>query len=210
MTEVQMRSLFDLLQDKANDPYFTDAEKYELLNDAQVTYVNKFLGLDDGGGKEKPPKIGLNEIVDSALMPLLVQVTMSTGTTGLIDIPSMKTETVEDPILIVDKSVYTSSYIPVNYVKPGDISTIYNMEFSTPTTYNPVYTITASGWQFYPKETISDLTMSVLKMPQTIASGVNSDLPAFVHNKIVAIALQKTGLVTEDEALAMIENVTSG
>ena len=44
MTAVEMGSLFDLLQDKFNEPYFIDSEKSTLLDVAQRNIVTKIVG----------------------------------------------------------------------------------------------------------------------------------------------------------------------
>lgn len=209
MTAAEMLSLFDLLQDKVNDPYFTDSEKYEYLNDAQTDYVNQYLGLDDGGGKEKPPKLGINDIVESALRTIIEQVTLTTSTAGLLTDAAIKTAVASDDwILVMD--MYTVAGDSVNYVERKNVPYILKMEFAAPTTDYPIYNISAAGIQLYPKETISDLDVWVLRDPLKIGAAQDCELPSFVHSKIVAMALQKTGYVTEDEAMTMIENVTSG
>ena len=71
-----MITWFDILQDKFDTPYFTDTEKYNFLNDAQLNYINRFLDLD----KDGRVRLEESKVVNAALQPIIVSGTLATTT----------------------------------------------------------------------------------------------------------------------------------
>ena len=82
MTAAEMLTWFDILQDKFNTPYFTDAEKYNFLNDAQSNFVNDYLNLNDDS---EPPVFEANALKNTVIAPLLFEdVSVASDTFGVV------------------------------------------------------------------------------------------------------------------------------
>ena len=73
---------------------------------------------------------------------------------------------------------------------------------------------TATGYQFGPINTGARLYFNVLKYPKVVilddvtpANNVDSDLPDFTHDQIVALALELAGVSSRDENLEQLLQV---
>lgn len=79
MSIAEMRTWFDILQDKANDPYFTDAEKDEFLEDAQWDIINEIIG-----DYQSPTQLERSKTVETTLSTLVKSISITTDGSGLL------------------------------------------------------------------------------------------------------------------------------
>ena len=189
-----MRSYFDLLQDKTNAPWFDTDEKDEFLYSVIYDYINKAIG--DG---DTPPSLERNKGELQAISTLVKRSTAitipSTGilTDALIE-AQLSTDTVVHPV-----AFELSSGEPVRFVRHNDVAVFEQNTYKAGTSLTPNYTIYDSAYQFYPKEGYTGVIATVIVDPTAI-----TDLPVYKHYEQVAKALEKTGYVTENQALVMM------
>jgi hypothetical protein len=198
MTVDEMRDWFDILQDKNNAPYFTDPEKDEFIMDANWDYINEYIG-----DYENPSVMGRDKAAVNALRTLIMDVT-ETPTAGLIaeaDLNGTLSETVVVPLAIVPPDSKAAKFL-----NHSDIHKAENNIYKKGQEFQPNYTIASEGYQLYPTDVLyTDTVITVLVEPTTIDA-----LPASIHHKIIAKAMTKTGLVTENQAITMMEQPTNG
>jgi hypothetical protein len=215
MTIIEMGNWFDLLQDKYGSPYFTDTEKSLLFNRAQVGYVKNLLWPD---GNEQPETLELTQDTFSQVAPLifaLPYIQMTSG--GLITKTTLQTSlTNTQPGAIVWRPLSIGWTLggnvrPISFVRHNDWWAFQQNYFKAPTTENPKFRETAAAFEFLPVSISARVYFTVLKYPITVnldydtpANNINSDLPDFTHDKIVALALEYAGISSRDEALAQL------
>jgi len=206
MTAIQMRDWFDILQDKYNTPYFTDAEKDEFINDAQWDYINEYLG-----DRETAPALGVNKTAVAAMATLIGTVDVAAGLTGLVPIATINTAidtlfSSSNNAMIIPLAVQPSATgKPATWHNHNDIHKLEGNLYKAGTTAYPNYTIDHLGVTLYPREVYANVFITVLKEPITI-----DEMPASVHHKLIAKAMTKTGLVTENQAITLMEQTTNG
>jgi len=91
------------------------------------------------------------------------------------------------------------------FLNHSDIHKAENNVYKQGQSLQPNYTIGAAGYKLFPNETYTDCDVVCLTQPITIDA-----LPASIHHKIVAKAMTKTGLVTENQAITLMEGTTDG
>lgn len=215
MTAAEMGNWFDLLQDKYGSPYFTDTEKSLLFNRASVAFVKNLLWPD---GKEQPETMELTQDTFSQIAPLVITpayINMTSG--GLVTKTTLQTAVtnaqagavVWRPLSI--GWTLGGSNRAVSFVRHNDWWAFQQNYFKAATTENPKFRETATAFEFLPISISARLYFTVLKYPRTIvldydtpANNVDSDLPDFTHDKIVALALEFAGISSRDEALAQL------
>ena len=208
MTRSEMVTWFNILQDKFDTPYFTDSEKYNFLNDAQLNYINRLLSLDEN------KRIRLEEsiIANAALQTIIISGSFSTTSSSVITRATLKTQLSISEDIITPLAFATSLGVPIKFVRFNDLYNLLNSSgLKTPTTAIPVYTLDSGGYSFYPTGAeYTSVKAMVLKMPVDITSSVDCELPEFTHRKIVAMAMVKTGFVTESQSTALMSEATDG
>lgn len=194
-----MRSYFDLVQDKNNEPYFTQAEKYQFLNAAQMDFVNELIG---GNDIENPSPLELDERSLRILEPLIESETGLSDSSGLIAFSGLS-ETFLG-LLAVDKGDTSEVYF---YKWKDWYKASKNSYLKASAGVRGLYTYVSTGLKVLPASQ-SDWIVTYIKTPVDIASGVDCELPESTHYKIVAKALEKAGVATEAEGLPVIEELT--
>jgi hypothetical protein len=91
------------------------------------------------------------------------------------------------------------------FLNHSDIHKAENNVYKQGQSLQPNYTISSEGYTLYPNEEYVDCDVVCLTNPLTIDC-----LPASIHHKIVAKAMTKTGLVTENQAITLMEQPTNG
>lgn len=204
-----MASYFDLLQDKYGSTYYTDLEKSLLLQRAQIQFVKELLPTEPNN----PLNLELSQDTISEIAPLIYELPyVNMSSLGVITKSSIGTAlntAVTGGILWRPLSIGWElgvSKLPISYVRHNDIWKFYANAFKKPTVNNPKVRETASSYVIAPVSTSAKIYFTVLKYPVEvdIATDVSSDLPDHTHDKIVAIALELTGVASRDAALAQL------
>jgi hypothetical protein len=209
MTIAEWSSYFDLIQDKYQAPYFTEAEKNILFNRSIVDFVvSKLPPTGDGDNVE------LSQDSVTAIEPLIYALPYQTMTTaGLVTRATLTTALqalATGAVLWRPMSIgwkLGNSNHPVKFTRLNDWWEFKRNYFKNPTNDNPRVYTTYTDFRFEPVNTSAKLYFTVLKYPKTVAiSGpaVDCDLPDFTHNDILAVALEKAGVASRDEALAQL------
>lgn len=211
MIIAQWADYFDILQDKYGSPYFTDTEKSLLFNRASVQFVAEFFPVIPG-----EINVELDRDTIATLAPLIYElpaITMSAS--GIITkaaIQAALVALVAGAVLWREvggiKATLGTEITAVNYTRHNDWAQFLNNSFKTPTDSNPKVYETALDYRFLPINTITNMTFTVLKYPKTVlvdsvtpANNINSDLPDFTHDKILALALELAGISSRDASL---------
>ncbi len=212
MTAAEMLTWFDILQDKFNTPYFTDAEKYNFLNDAQLNFVNDYLNLNDDS---VAPVFEANALKNTVIQPLLVEdVSVASAASGIILFTAIETAIDSKYTLTGSKLVHVLSVVEnaagddVMFLRQGDLARQEQNEFTIAGASNRKYRVSRGQITMLPIGVLTYL-ISGIKFPIDIAAGINSELPLITHRKIVALALVKTGFVTEHQALTLMGEQTN-
>lgn len=229
MTIVEMIYLFDLIQDKVNSLYYTSDEKVQFINLAQDKFVKElilqnFLPSRRGGegGSRLYSSIESNLMSSEALEPLIVaDLEVSSDIDGIINRSLIKSQlnsiTGDSVDYISVISLAKSSgvnKIPVKLVRTNDFYKFQNNEFKKSTTDYPQYRINRNNIKLSPTG-VEDYFASVIKEPIRVvydeitpANNVDSELPSFTHDSIVAIALNEAGVSSRDSALLQLKKIS--
>jgi len=186
MNAAAMRTWFDTLQDKTNEPWFSDAEKDEFLEDAMWDIIN------DTVSKAKQ-----DVRVLSRISTLVTQLTQSTTSAGLFALAG------SDNVDILSLRL-ASDDKQLHFYSQDKIMRIESNSYKKGTASNPNFSPVAGGYQTYPVLNVVSLKAVYIKVPSTA-----QDLPDSMHRRQVALAMVKTGLVTEAEATSMIGATSS-
>ena len=184
MTIQEMYDWFDVLQDKYNTPYFLDEEKASFLEDAMWNIIN-----------ESVANLEKDKVYTERISTLLKPNTITTNSGGLLFIPNN--------VAVVSLALASGS--PLHPMRHNDIGKAEDNTYKKGTASYPNYTTTNGGYQTYPSLNSVDIDAVYVLAPSTIV-----DLPVHMHFKQVAMAMVKTGFVTEDQALTMMASVTNG
>jgi len=234
MDAAAMETWFEILQDKYNAPYFTQTELSELLTDAQIDYVMEFVTPTEGAPLGKLEKTIYDAV---ALQPLIKKVTVTASSGGFITNDSIETavDTLEtltpNPIVILPLRVRpknTGITKAARRVREMEIDELLDDTLSGldagwanhKERIEAVYLLTNDssnnlGIQLEPSASFNAASTDVvvLRMPipiQVQATAVDCELPDFTHRKIVAKAMSATGIITEHDALLLMEQKTNG
>ena len=203
MTTQEMRDWFDILQDQYNTPDFTDSEKDEFLTDAQWDFINEYIG-----DHKNAPQLEKNKSAVAAISTLIETVQITTLSDGRATHTLLNLETNGGDV-IMPLAITPAGGKPAHFMSHNDIGMAEDNTYKAGTSLKPNYTLehgsTSRLAQLYPAEVYTALSVVVLTEPENI-----DELPVHVHRKQVAKAMTKTGLVTGDQALTMMEQVTNG
>lgn len=210
MNIATMSSWFDILQDKYGSAYYTDSEKSLFLNRAQIEFVNEFLPK---GPKENQINIELSQDTISQISPLIYELpSMAMNSSGIITKAAIATALdnlssgalVWRPLSIGWE--YSGTKKPVTYMRHNDRWKFEDNFFKKPSLKSPKVRETSTTYVFGPISTTPRIYFTILKYPQEvdITTDVDSDLPDFTHNKIVAMALEFAGVGSRDILLSQL------
>jgi hypothetical protein len=108
--------------------------------------------------------------------------------------------------IIIPLAIVVTGAKAAKFLNHSDIHKAENNIYKKGQVLQPNYTIASEGYQLYPTDVAyTDTVITVLVEPTTIDA-----LPASIHHKIIAKAMTKTGLVTENQAITMMEQPTNG
>lgn len=209
MNIATMVSYFDILQDKYGSTYYTNAEKELFLQRAHIEFVKELLPVNEIS-KEN---IELSQDTISQIAPLIYELPfMNMDSSGIISKSSIQTaltNAVTGGILWRPLSIglyLSGKNMPVKYVRHNDRWEFANNYFKKPSNTNPKVRETGTNYVFEPILTGAKVYFTVLKYPAlvSISTPTNSDLPDHTHDRIVAIALELSGVASRDVALTQL------
>lgn len=218
-----MTSWFDLIQDKPSSPYYNLAEKLEFINNAQTDLVNElaFQYLLNSRRLGEPSarvysSVESTEAALEVLEPLMVHdIAVSSSASGVINRSDIKSAMniisgdTEGFMMVTSlaKSLGDEDELPVRFVRANDFYQFQRNEFKKATSSEPQFRISRDKLTIRPSGVANYLT-SVLKYPIDVvvdlnvpSNNVDSELPDFTHNDIMAIALDNAGVSSRDIAL---------
>lgn len=228
MTITEMISLFDIIQDKVDSPYFTGDEKEQLINSAQDKFLNEvifqylFPPKRGGGDLRLSSSLESNLMGSEALEPLFVlDLQLSSDASGIVNRSDIKsamnvvTGDTTDYLAIMSIAKDLSSYtLPVKFVRSNDFEKFQRNEFKKATDSTPQYRIERDRLKFLPSG-VADYLISVVKEPirvvydeVTPANNVDCEFPSFTHNTILSLALSEAGVASRDAALTQIKQMS--
>lgn len=211
-----MGTWFDMLQDKFKAPYFTDAEKTVFLQRAHIGFVKDMLWPDGKNGSDNL-EVSQDSIAQIATLIYELPNPISMSSTGVVLKSTLQTAlTGVSATAIMWRPLAIgwdlgADVHPVSYVRHNDWYKFQENYFKNPTAENPKTRERATDYQFLPIRPSAKLYFTLLKYPAKVVldtvtpvNNVNSDLPDFTHDKIVALALEYAGISSRDEALAQL------
>lgn len=209
MNIATMVSYFDILQDKYGSTYYTNAEKELFLQRAHIEFVKELLPVNESS-KEN---IELSQDTISQIAPLIYELPfMNMDSSGIVSKSSIQTaltNAVAGGILWRPLSIglyLSGKNVPAKYVRHNDRWEFANNYFKKPSNTNPKVRETGTNYVFEPILTGAKVYFTVLKYPAlvSISTPTNSDLPDHTHDRIVAIALELSGVASRDVALTQL------
>lgn len=210
MTTAEAIVKLDLLLDKYGSPYFTQAEKINFINMAQLEFLNRLFPDSLGGS--------VNVELDKNTLQAIRNLIFNTGATstgsGVIDGAILNTnlQTVSgDPTSVVFRilSAYVSgTRAPIRYTSHFSVNTRLSNTFKENTL---CYTLENRYIRIYPQTTYT-VDFTVVKYPRNlleadINSGVGPDFNDYEMHQIISIAAQLASIGLRDgELLQQIQN----
>lgn len=187
MTIQEMYDWFDILQDKYNSPSFIDAEKDEFLEDSMWNIINTTID-----------NLEADNASIERIKTLVTPATASTSISGLLTLTS------DTSVALLSISL-ASTGKPLKRLTYNQAQKAEDNTYKKGTAASPNFTTVVGGYQTLPALNAVSLDYVYIAVPTAI-----DDLPIAMHRKQVAGAMVKTGLVTEAEALTMMDKVTNG
>jgi hypothetical protein len=187
MTAVEMRALFDDLQDKSNAPWFDDNEKDRYMTIAMWKIINEVI-KDLEEGKDNTERI----------RTLIKEDSQSTDANSILlnSVFDDADGSTADPVLLMSVS---KGGVPFRWVRHSDIGKFEENTYKAATSTAGSYTAISTGYKMYPSQVSQAMDIVYIMKPTAI-----DDLPDRMHNKQVAMAMEETGYTTEAQALVMM------
>lgn len=191
-----MHDYLDLLLDKVGTQYFTDDERDQFINMAQLEYVKRALPSSEGG----VVNIEYNQLVANNLLPLMYQtgaLNMSSG--GVITKTAAQaaldtaTGTTDPFIYVLNVSLINGNEtFPVRYTRHNDWYEFIANRFKRGTVKAPRYKYDAVNFTFYPIDPAFGVYFTFLKHPRDVNRNQATDceFPEHTHKNIVELAYQ--------------------
>lgn len=217
MTTLEAITKLDLLLDKYGSPYFTQDEKINFLNMAQLEFLNRLFPDSSGG----VVNFEFDNNVAQTIKPLLYNVDLTNSQySNTVNGTSVSTSQLQTALgitvgdgaarvfRIASVGIYVSDvlFTPVKYTKHNDYFKNLNNTFKQPTTAKPVYTETAIGINILP-QTTAIIRVVVVKYPKLLTAGNSPELGDYEMNQIITIAAQLASVGLRDpELLQQIQN----
>jgi hypothetical protein len=222
MTIQEMHDYFNLVQDKFNDPYFVDTEIDVFINRAQEKFVNKLIFRDILGvaipqGVQAITGLETTLQSDEILKTLITvdKAVTTTGTTGVkilyldIDAALMHILSVKaSPTNTAGTGTITNNKT-LRFIRHNDEGKFEDNTFKQGSLSKPYYKIGSDGLYLYPSTSVVEnfLTSFITKPTDVDIAGTNSELPAYTHERLVAMAIEIAGIATESEAMMIMNKV---
>jgi len=209
MTITEMISLFDLVQDKVDEIYYTDAEKVEFLNASQNLLIENIVysrdedeGIDASKQKENilKPLRKKDTVITMAVVGNPTDAELDTACGGtLLHLEAIKRE---------DNN--TGTYYPCRWVREGERDAFADNTFKAPSATRPTYLLDLNGVfiEPIPTEAGQRVKVSTIRFPVAMVSpGTSCELIVGVHEQIVAGALAIAGIASKDDSILMFSQL---
>ena len=214
MTIAEAYSWFDFLVDKADSPYFTDAEKESVFDNAQQSLVNKYvfdyINPARATGSDTKSIESRSEI-STILSPLIIEdlqlASSSSGKITRVSIDQAINDAVsesESYMTILSLAKDEAPFLPITKVRHNDYYKLQSNSFKAGSSTNLQYRESRTGITIIPSGAAYYLA-SVIKYPRKMSGETEFELPELVHDEIVLMALVKSSVATRDQALALLE-----
>lgn len=219
----EMHEYFDIVQDKYNTPYFTNAEKDMFLSRAGNIFFKSLVAhhidahrLSILGGPMMPSILEGNAMNSMSVSPFVREGNISCPTGDILysDIVTAFGDRSFSHILSVSHEGR-----PMRWVRHNDIYKHSQNSFKAPTEDRRLYAVMEDRLQVWPsKNSTYKVTGLVDPLPVSydeVNYGTVDDTsvePEFLvkdRDRVVAIALDIAGVAVQDEALKLIRNVQS-
>ena len=219
----EMHSWFNILLDHFNEPYFIDTEIDEFINAGTVEFVNDIIFKEyfpSAQAQERGPQTlsSIESVIQGSeiLQPLLVPDVRVTAVSGIIDRGSIATEiesTIGEPgelmhIIHVVKLLNDEERM-VRYVRHNDRPRFKQNVFKAATERNPIFNFSNLGIMVEPRDD-EDYLISLVKKPRKVSleTDVDSDLPSFTHQRIIAYAINMAGVASRDDVMLQLQKLS--
>ena len=217
----EMRSWFDVIQDKFNSPYFTDLEFEEFINQGQQNFVNEvFYGQfapstaqSERGGQVMNPTESTLQGLESIRPLIIPDLSLNSSAGGVITDAEINAAVSASTGQASQQYMHILSIILndsgtnriVRFVRHNDYVKFNDNSFKRATARAPLYRLSRGGVIIDPIG-VKNYNISVVKKPISVSleTGVGCELPSEYHGLIVAYAIQLASVSSRDEALAIM------
>jgi hypothetical protein len=227
MNITEMVSYFDTLQDKKNSVYFEDDEKELFLNRAQLILLTEAMSGHIEGNLNFSERstihtrgventLGSTDIISPLIASGMSDINGS-GTKLRTTAAGVLTKSLVNQAIVYNSGAASSvmrilSFMVDNggtygdsaeFVRENDLPKFLKNDFLIPTNSSPVWTNKNSDYQFFPRSA-KNIICSAIRYPveMSISGVISCELNEFVHDKVVAIALELAGVGSRDMMLA--------
>lgn len=208
LTTQNLVDYFAIIQDKFGSPNLIEDEIVDMLNHAQMEYLNRMFPDSQGG----VTNVDMDSNTLANIQPLIFTIsTTMNGTTGLVTEAVLNTALQTESsdanatcfrVLSADITSDSITY-PVKYAKHNNITAYERNFFKKPSVTNARYTLVGKGIRFYPIDATKTLKITCVKNPKTLnlADPINPELKDYALYQVLMIALELAGISTRDGEL---------
>ena len=214
MTIQDMHNWFNQLQDKYGSPYFSDDMIDLFLNRAQIEYLNTVFPDNEGGvaNIEQTQLITENfdTLVYETTSPLYMNASGMVSRATIQTRLNSETGSTEGWRHILNVSADQSGIrLDVKFRRHNDFYRLERNTFKIDDQDKMVYRLESRGLLFTPINVQTKLYFTLMKLPKpvSLSGSISSELPAYTHNEIVAIAVDFAGIASRDEALIQLNQL---
>lgn len=209
MTIAECHAYLDLLLDKSESPYLTDAEKDSLITQACIEYTKRHLpSVENQGINVEVDQINYGNLYSlvyataGAAMNSSGIITVSTVQTAL-NTASGSTE----PFMTILGVNWTKSGVtyPSKWTPHNQWFSYINNAFKVSTS-NPRYKFDKTNFTFSPIDTNASVSFVLIKQPKatSLSGGTTIELPAHCHKAIVELAVDLAATSLRDPDLKQL------
>jgi len=206
MTIVEMISLFDLVEDKVDTIYFSDAEKLEFLNASQRIILDSiiFSNIED-------VTADTNKKIEALLYTIIekdVVITPASGNPTHTEIDAAITNSHKYILSTYRQDGSGGTYEWCKWVRENEKGPHADNTFKISSAAEPWVEMDSTGLIITPVPADNVKVSVVRSLADMVNPTQDCELPDALHEKIVAKALGIAGIASEDNALLMMAQLT--
>lgn len=202
-----MFNWFEILQDKYNSVYFDEDEQEQLLNRAQIYFINEVISpvISNSSKTAIDSPSEFNKNIEEILSPIMDSISVASDSSGVISRDSIREEVGGDLMYILSAA---SGNSPIRFIRHNDLDSFRGNSFVEPSASRMYYTYSDGGIIIHPNGPLL-CNISLIREPRDIeySTGTGSELPFFTHEAIVSTAIQLAGIASRDETLPQIKAI---